>query len=366
MSPPTAAATEDDGTSPSSQAVDTAPIPITTETEIPPNHEAYRPPSIQAGIAGTHAPPEITSASIMSPSVTSSVESDIEELSPTSTGSSTSLTGTEIMTMRRQRIVNVIMQHFCRHLGEKLKDGTAELRRGTQKVAVNPVADRASSSIETLEEQLPSTPAANSLDPVPAWTASGLPRLAGSSDLLNACSAFDNLSDVLSGMPERIYDGSYSFDFDSLWSGDSGVHLPESVSGELFNEGYSRRGLSYHEHLQSSLPLTNYDSTSISWHSQKPEVHNNPTPPRKAIDIHSNPEFITNTLLAVNTMTADFGGSANANNLHDGVQKRAAEDDGDHDGRRKRQRGQANTGRKFACPYFKRNPRKYSKWTCCP
>lgn len=42
----------------------------------------------------------------------------------------------------------------------------------------------------------------------------------------------------------------------------------------------------------------------------------------------------------------------------------------DHDGRRKKQkRGtdkMAAGTKKFACPYFKRNRRKYSKWTSCP
>lgn len=46
----------------------------------------------------------------------------------------------------------------------------------------------------------------------------------------------------------------------------------------------------------------------------------------------------------------------------------AEEDDGD--GRRKKPRKTApnskSGGRKFACPYFKRNPRKYGKWTSCP
>ncbi|KAK4172880.1 hypothetical protein QBC36DRAFT_304124 [Triangularia setosa] len=46
----------------------------------------------------------------------------------------------------------------------------------------------------------------------------------------------------------------------------------------------------------------------------------------------------------------------------------------DHDGRRKKARratsdspaGLTRSGNKFACPYFKRNPRKYQKWTSCP
>ncbi|KAK0660058.1 hypothetical protein QBC41DRAFT_43970 [Cercophora samala] len=46
----------------------------------------------------------------------------------------------------------------------------------------------------------------------------------------------------------------------------------------------------------------------------------------------------------------------------------------DHDGRRKKARratsdspaGLMRSGNKFACPYFKRNPRKYQKWTSCP
>jgi hypothetical protein len=51
-----------------------------------------------------------------------------------------------------------------------------------------------------------------------------------------------------------------------------------------------------------------------------------------------------------------------------------AVEDGDGDGRRKKARlgssaaevaGGSLSG-KFACPYFKRNPKKYRKWTSCP
>lgn len=46
----------------------------------------------------------------------------------------------------------------------------------------------------------------------------------------------------------------------------------------------------------------------------------------------------------------------------------AEENDGD--GRRKKPRktgpDSKSGGRKFACPYFKRNPKKYGKWTSCP
>ncbi|KAK1752041.1 hypothetical protein QBC47DRAFT_306505 [Echria macrotheca] len=45
----------------------------------------------------------------------------------------------------------------------------------------------------------------------------------------------------------------------------------------------------------------------------------------------------------------------------------------DHDGRRKKQKRATadktvagGSSKKFACPYFKRNPKKYSKWTSCP
>ncbi|KAK3358519.1 hypothetical protein B0T24DRAFT_540256 [Lasiosphaeria ovina] len=56
-------------------------------------------------------------------------------------------------------------------------------------------------------------------------------------------------------------------------------------------------------------------------------------------------------------------------------QPRDDEDDSDHDGRRKRSKhppsakaaaNNAEVGKKFACPYFKRNRRKYHKWTSCP
>ena len=54
--------------------------------------------------------------------------------------------------------------------------------------------------------------------------------------------------------------------------------------------------------------------------------------------------------------------------LHDGAQE------ADGDGRRKKaKRGPVDTatpgdggGKKFACPYFKRNPKKYRNWTSCP
>lgn len=55
--------------------------------------------------------------------------------------------------------------------------------------------------------------------------------------------------------------------------------------------------------------------------------------------------------------------------------KHEQEDDGgvasDHDGRRKKPKRAANAtvpgqSKKFACPYFKRNRTKYSKWTSCP
>jgi hypothetical protein len=52
----------------------------------------------------------------------------------------------------------------------------------------------------------------------------------------------------------------------------------------------------------------------------------------------------------------------------------AVEEEADGDGRRKKtRRGSShaflagnNDNRKFACPYFKRNPKKYRKWTSCP
>jgi hypothetical protein len=51
--------------------------------------------------------------------------------------------------------------------------------------------------------------------------------------------------------------------------------------------------------------------------------------------------------------------------------KHDVDDASDHDGRRKRQRRApvekpAGQTKKFACPYFKRNRKKYSKWTSCP
>jgi ribosome modulation factor len=52
----------------------------------------------------------------------------------------------------------------------------------------------------------------------------------------------------------------------------------------------------------------------------------------------------------------------------------AIEEEADGDRRRKKTRrasshavaAGANGNRKFACPYFKRNPKKYRKWTSCP
>jgi hypothetical protein len=50
------------------------------------------------------------------------------------------------------------------------------------------------------------------------------------------------------------------------------------------------------------------------------------------------------------------------------------QEEADGDGRRKKTRrasshdvvAGADGNRKFACPYFKRNPKKYRKWTSCP
>ncbi|KAK3319451.1 hypothetical protein B0H66DRAFT_475781 [Apodospora peruviana] len=40
---------------------------------------------------------------------------------------------------------------------------------------------------------------------------------------------------------------------------------------------------------------------------------------------------------------------------------------GDGDGRRKKvRRDNGHSGKKYACPYFKRDPKKYCKWTSCP
>lgn len=83
-------------------------------------------------------------------------------------------------------------------------------------------------------------------------------------------------------------------------------------------------------------------------------------------DVHSKMITPSNMSLAVNTMMNVSGQSVNEINPTDGTDKRAAEDADDNDGRRKRLKGQANSGRKFACPFFKRNPRKFSKWTSCP
>jgi hypothetical protein len=56
----------------------------------------------------------------------------------------------------------------------------------------------------------------------------------------------------------------------------------------------------------------------------------------------------------------------------DEAQEDAAAPDADGDGRRKKaKRASVDTpsdrsAKKFACPYFKRNPKKYRKWTSCP
>ncbi|KAK0617776.1 hypothetical protein B0T17DRAFT_618444 [Bombardia bombarda] len=65
-----------------------------------------------------------------------------------------------------------------------------------------------------------------------------------------------------------------------------------------------------------------------------------------------------------------------ARNLTSVTHEETDEDEGDsdHDGRRKKQKPApsdksatiGNLNKKFACPYFKRNRRKYCKWTSCP
>lgn len=81
-----------------------------------------------------------------------------------------------------------------------------------------------------------------------------------------------------------------------------------------------------------------------------------------------------NTKTSIATCAQATTHSDNRGNRNNGSKKRGGSDDSDHDGRRKRQKQQPDNttkpehcnGRKFACPYFKKNPHKYSRWTSCP
>jgi len=68
------------------------------------------------------------------------------------------------------------------------------------------------------------------------------------------------------------------------------------------------------------------------------------------------------------------GESTGTPDTHGAKHAQSWEEDGasDHDGRRKKpkrvgtEKGASGPSKKFACPFFKRNRKKYSKWTSCP
>ncbi|KAK3491569.1 hypothetical protein B0T13DRAFT_490273 [Neurospora crassa] len=359
MSSPNTLTVTDEGTRPSSGIVDTNPSRNTAKTPVSLSHEGESPSPSQAA---ANATPETTYTTTSSSSLTSGVVSDIE--------SSTSLTGTEIVAMRRQRTVNRIMQHFCQYL-DWISKGNA-VRASTE-----PFHQTSSRSLPR-----PSLPKSTRCDNIPAVN-TGLP---GPESLENAeslcleeltwCDEVRNNS--------RFFHRAEPFDpLGSLESLDSGVDITfragsfggpskEGRSGECLPDPWTA--------LELPIPATSRDSEdfrlsknlpsgffinqiSVPWYSSVLELDDGPEPSTKMNGILHDPTP-PNMHLAVNTMRNEIGRPVNDTSQINGIRKHAAEDDGDHDGRRKRQR--VDDGRKFACPFFKRNARKYSKWTSCP
>ncbi|EGO60027.1 hypothetical protein NEUTE1DRAFT_80650 [Neurospora tetrasperma FGSC 2508] len=353
MSSPNTLTVPDEGTRPSSGIVDTNPSRNTAETPVSLSHEGESPSPSQAV---TNATPETTYTTTSSSSVTSGVVSDIE--------SSTSLTGTEIMAMRRQRTVNRIMQHFCQYL-DWISKGNA-VRASTEPFH------------QTSSQSLPraSLPNSTRCDNIPAVNT----ELPGPESLENAESLclqqltlFDDITSkndpfmsITSGSRDSGVDVSYS-------AGSSGEPFKEGRSGECLPDPWTALELpvpatsrdSEDLRLFKNLPggfLTNH--ISVPWYPSVLELDDGPEPSTKVNGILHDSTPTPTMHLAVNTMRSEIGRPVNDTNQSNGIRKHAAEDDGDHDGRRKRQK--VDDGRKFAYPFFKRNARKYSKWTSCP
>ncbi|KAK3485743.1 uncharacterized protein B0T23DRAFT_407842 [Neurospora hispaniola] len=329
MSSPNTLTVTDEGTKPSSGTVDTNPAHKTAETPVSLSHEDESPSPSQAV---TNATPETTYTTTSSSSVTSGVVSDNE--------SSTSLTGTEIMAMRRQRTVNRIMQHFCQYL-EWISKGNA-----------------VRASTEPFHQNLLRTP---------NRSASSSSRCS-TFNIPSPCRPLNHYLHFENGTIDSGVDVSYS-------AGSLGEPSKEGRSGECLPDPWTALELpvpatsrdSEDFRFSKNLPsapgfLTNH--TSVSWYPSVLELDDGPEPSTKINGILHDSTPTPNLHLAVNTMRSEIGRPVNGTNQSNGIRKHAAEDDGDHDGSRKRQK--VDDGRKFSCPFFKRNARKYSKWTSCP
>lgn len=372
----------DEGTKPSSGTVDTNPSHNTAETPVSLSHEDESPSPSQAV---TNATPETTYTTTFSSSMTSGVVSDIE--------SSTSLTGTEIMAMRRQRTVDHIMQHFCQYL-DWISNGNAV------RALTEPFHQTSSQSLPRA-----SLPKSTRYDNIPALN-TGLPGPESVENAESLClqqrTRFDDITswndpfmlDIYDCIPESIFSNPLplilpqsSVTFRPLGlprsdilppqrsvssrSRDSGVDM--TVMEECLSDPWTalelpvpatsrdREDLRFSKNLPSGF-LTNH--ISVPWYPSVLELDDGPEPSTKVNGILHDSTTTPNMHLAVNTMRSEIGGPDNDTNQSNGIRKHAAEDDGDHDGRRKRQK--VDDGRKFACPFFKRNARKYSKWTSCP
>ncbi|EAA28616.2 hypothetical protein GE21DRAFT_6784 [Neurospora crassa] len=362
MSSPNTLTVTDEGTRPSSGIVDTNPSRNAAETPVSLSHEGESPSPSQAV---TNATPETTCTTTSSSSVTSGVVSDIE--------SSTSLTGTEIMAMRRQRTVNRIVQHFCQYL-DWISKGNA-VRASTE-----PFHQTSSRSLPR-----PSLPESTRCDNIPAPN-TGLP---GQESFENAESLYQSLKQ-LTWFDDIRHDPfmeptALGNARDPLDSGIDMTFCGSPTFVELSKEGRSDE---YQDclpdpwtALELPIPATSKDGEdlrlsknlpsgfftnqiSVPWYPSVLELDDGPEPSTKMNGILHDSTPTPNMHLAVNTMRSEIGRPVNDTNQSNGIRKHAAEDDGDHDGRRKRQK--VDDGRKFACPFFKRNARKYSKWTSCP
>ncbi|KAK3398898.1 hypothetical protein B0T20DRAFT_393260 [Sordaria brevicollis] len=375
-------ATEDDGTSPTSHTVNSGPAYTTTETAARSAHEAgsTTPPFSDVNTEA-HAILQTTSESVACASVASGASSDIEELSATE--SWISFTSTEIMTRLRHRTVDRIMQHVCHFLDVTLKNEThqkpAESGRRTGRLdcysAPRPCLPKTIEEMSRphLINDLESFP----VQPGPSWYNS-----AACQDIPTDWMDLDKPGDpAVPIIP-------YSFlaqDLSTNLSLDSGVCMSESgAPGE--QSGYDLSTESHPDIIAYSKskpePWTAFKGSVFPTHFLRTFSIDGVSGPRypQELDldeldtttihdgIFHDPKFTptSDLTLSVNTMMNEVGSSVHNSGIRDRGQKRSADDDGDGDGRRKRCKGQENTVRRFACPFFKRNPRKYGKWTSCP
>lgn len=356
MSPPPLSVSEGGGTNSDSQPVASTVVDNTAETtaSIPEDQSTF---PVQAALIEADAAHETASRSITSPSEASNGDSDIYEKSVTD--SPMSLAGTEITTMRRQRTVDRIMQCFCQHLDQILRDRDSHKPTELDHHAENQSFGLKAVPVPLLNEPLPFL---NNFD-VPSMS-----------------SFFGPYDPSLpSNWGELVPGGHMEAAFlTSLLppSWDSAVCLSESRFGETskdidFGEqdGCSKSlwveapmVVRHEDDLLKDLLVPPYPTATSGYATVPHELEEGGwLLSSSKLENVFEPQFSRSNLrLGVNIMTSD------ENNLNDEVRKRAGANDSDHDGRRKKQKGHAYSGRKFACPFFKRNPRKFSKWTSCP